>query len=82
MPTEATITEACQRGDLPQIQRWGRQGVRAGTWRPLRAAVANSHPDVLRCLVTDLNAADDDFGFTALHLAAMHMGALLQCGAC
>jgi hypothetical protein len=59
MPTEASIMEACKRGYLPQLQRWGRQGVRVRTWQLLRAAIVSGQLEVLRFLVHELGADVD-----------------------
>jgi hypothetical protein len=75
MLAEMSITEACKRGDLVQLRRWGRQGVRVSTWPPLLAAVTNGHLDVMRYLVNKLGAdvdRVDDEGQTALHAACSY----------
>jgi hypothetical protein len=70
--TDAMLVEVCERGDLAQLRHWGQQGVRARTWRLLRAAAANNHLDVMRCLVKELGAdvkQADDQGQTTLYVA-------------
>jgi hypothetical protein len=65
---------ACIAGNLAQLQRWGRQGVRVRTAEPLfKAVIHGASFDVLSCLVkelgTDVNQ-HDDHGWTALTIAA------------
>jgi hypothetical protein len=67
------IVNACKRGDVAQLRRWIRQGVRVRTHELLRQAVYNGASfDVLSCLVkelsADVNGRDKD-GWTALTLA-------------
>jgi hypothetical protein len=73
MPAEDAIVEACEDGDLAQLQRWGQQGVRVSAWQAWVAAAMNRHPDIMRCLVNDLgadvNQEDNDNGFSPLHIA-------------
>jgi ankyrin repeat protein len=82
--SEADIMDACRAGDLTKLQRFGRQGVRVKTVKPLYiAAVEGGSVDVVRCLVTDLgadvNQVDAKF-FTPLYIAAQSGNrALVQC---
>jgi hypothetical protein len=84
MPTEANITEACRRGDLAQLRRWGREGVRVKNIRAFFTAAESIQVDVVRCLVSelgvDVNQADSNHGVTALHIAATNGQLdLMQC---
>jgi hypothetical protein len=55
--SEEAIIDACLAGDLAELRRWGRQGVRVSTALPLLQAVRNGASfDVLRCLVKELGA--------------------------
>jgi ankyrin repeat protein len=55
--SDEAIINACRKGNLTQLQRWGRQGVRVQSAEPLICAVFNGAPtNVLCCLVNDLGA--------------------------
>jgi hypothetical protein len=55
--SDETIIDACKRGNVIQLQRWGRQGVRVTGADPLYQAVGNrASIDVLCCLVNELGA--------------------------
>jgi hypothetical protein len=72
--SEDAIIRVCKAGNLVQLQRWGRQGVRTRTMRPLLRAVSNGTSfEVLKCLVNKLGAninQGDEDGWTALTTAA------------
>jgi ankyrin repeat protein len=78
------ILSACKRGDITQLRRWGREGVRVQNLEKcvyLPAILANLH--IIRCLVNelgaDVNSTTSD-GVTALLVAAQggHI-ALVRC---
>jgi hypothetical protein len=55
--SENAIIEACIRGDVAQLRRWGRQGVRVKSADFLIDAMfAEVSLDILRCLVKELGA--------------------------
>jgi hypothetical protein len=58
---ENIIVDACMRGDIVQLRRWGRQGVRFGT-RPLHVSAFHGILETVRCLVkvlgVDVNVPD------------------------
>jgi hypothetical protein len=71
---ELEIAYACKQGDIAQLRRWGRQGVRVRSAIPLVVSVnVGASLDILRCLVKELGA-DVNFpekdGQTALFRAA------------
>jgi hypothetical protein len=74
---EERIIEAVQRGNIGQLRRWGRQGLRVTSSGPLGCAAARGRLDVVQCLVnelgTDVDKADEE-GCTALHHAAHTAG--------
>jgi ankyrin repeat protein len=70
---EERITDAVEQGNLGQLRRWGRQGVRVTSSGPLCYAAAGGWLDIVQCLIKELEAAVDqttNHGRTALHLAA------------
>jgi ankyrin repeat protein len=75
---ENMITRACIRGDIPQLRRWEKLGVRVSSAKPLCEAVSNRKLNVARFLVkyfgADVNQADNQ-DFTPLCTAA-EMGSL------
>jgi hypothetical protein len=73
--SEEAIIEACMRGDLTQLRRWGRQGVRVKNADLLVDAIfAGVSLDILHCLVkelgADINEARLTDGATPLYVAA------------
>jgi ankyrin repeat protein len=73
--SENAIVDACERGDIAQIRRWGRQGVRINNVDLLITAIfAEVSLDILRCLVkelgADVNGAQLGDGGTPLYVAA------------
>jgi hypothetical protein len=71
--SEEAIIAACKAGNVAQLKRWGRQGVRVATAGPLIYAVqVNLSFDVLYCLVKELGADvnQEMKGITALILAS------------
>jgi ankyrin repeat protein len=55
--SENVIVAACERGDIAQLRRWGRQGVRVNNADLLITAIfAEVSLDILRCLVMELGA--------------------------
>jgi hypothetical protein len=55
--SEDAIAGACKRGDINQLRRWGRRGVRVSSAMPLIEFVFRGMSlDILRCLVKDLGA--------------------------
>jgi hypothetical protein len=75
--TDDAINAAIKRNDLAQLRRWGRQGLRVTSGRPICYLAYNGAPlDVLRCLVNDLGADVNQTTKSgvgecgALHLAA------------
>jgi hypothetical protein len=81
--TEAMIIQASSEGDVAQLRRWAKRGVRVSSGEPLRQAVLGNQIGAVRCLVKDLgadvNQADED-DYTPLRIAA-HSGNLdmLRC---
>jgi ankyrin repeat protein len=73
MPSEETIVQCCLVGDVGQLLRWARQGVRVVAVEPLLYAAAHGLLEVVRVLLkelgADVNQARDDGG-TPLYLAA------------
>jgi hypothetical protein len=74
--SEKVIGVACMTGNIAQLKRWRRQGVRVTTAGPLCSALHCTDPlDVLYCLVKELGAdvhQRDDDGYTALNRAAYY----------
>jgi ankyrin repeat protein len=73
--SELAIFGACKRGDIDQLRRWGRQGVRVKDADFLVDAIcAEVSLDILRCLVkelgADINGARLTDGATPLCVAA------------
>jgi hypothetical protein len=73
--SEEAIIDACLAGNVGQLQRWGREGIRVTTAEPLLDSVSNGASfEVLSCLVkelgADVNQRGDEHGFTALAAAA------------
>jgi hypothetical protein len=67
------ISEALERGDIGQLQHWGRQGLRVTSSEPLAYAAEEGQLDMVQCLVKELGANVDQAdhgGCTALHQAA------------
>jgi hypothetical protein len=83
--SENAIVAACKRGDITQLRRWGRQGVRVKSADLLiDCIIAEVSLDILRCLVkelgADINGARLRDGRTPLYVAAQNGNlALLQC---
>jgi ankyrin repeat protein len=69
---EEDMVKAVHRGDLEQMKRWARQGVRAHTAEALRQAAASGKVDAVQCLVqelgVDVNEGDEE-GYTPLYAA-------------
>jgi hypothetical protein len=81
--SEDEIVQACIRGDMTQLRRWARRGIRVSSGQPLVQTAAHSKIDVMRYLVSDLAAnvhQTDDQGFTPLFSAAQfgHL-AVMRC---
>jgi ankyrin repeat protein len=77
---EDIIVEACRRGDVRQLRKWGRQGVRFGTSDPITCAVAHNKFDVVRCLVSNLGVSVDQalpISFSITSMAPLHFAAQL-----
>ena len=54
---DKAIIDACKQGTISQLRRWGRQGVRVKSARPLINSVAlGANLESLRCLVRELGA--------------------------
>jgi hypothetical protein len=70
--SEQALLSAVVRGDISQLQRWARQGLRVRNGEPLCHAAAHGKVDAARCLVkelgADVNQADKQ-GYTSLTLA-------------
>jgi hypothetical protein len=68
------ILAACARGDITQLQRWGRQGVRVHSGLALAFAAGQGTLDVIKCLVEELGASVDDRfkGYAPLDFAAQN----------
>jgi ankyrin repeat protein len=79
------IFGACERGDISQLRRWGRQGVRVMRADFLIDAIfAKVSSDILRCLVkelgADVNGARLSDGVTPMFVAAQTRNlALVRC---
>jgi ankyrin repeat protein len=56
---EARIIEAIQRGNIGQLRRWARQGLRVSSGLPLLHAAGLGKLDMVQCLVTELGATVD-----------------------
>jgi hypothetical protein len=70
---EERIIDAVERGNIGQLRRWDRQGVRVTGSIPLCYAAAGGYLDIVQCLIKVLGAAVDQptlHGRTALHQAA------------
>jgi hypothetical protein len=70
---EERIIEAVKRGNIGQLRRWARQGIRISSGVPLFHAVVKSRMDVVQCLVKELGAdvnKPDDRGRTPLCITA------------
>jgi hypothetical protein len=62
------MIQCCIVGDLAQLRRWTRQGVRCVSFVPLIQSAMRGKLDVVRCLVNDLLAdvnQVDEKGYTA-----------------
>jgi ankyrin repeat protein len=75
--SDQTIIDACRRGDVIQLRRWGQQGVRVTSAVPLYTFAGNGASlDVLRCLVKELGAdvygISTELGDSALYFAAQN----------
>jgi ankyrin repeat protein len=73
--TEAMIVQASVRGDVAQLWRWAKRGVRVGSTKPLSGAVLKNHIAAVRCLVKELGADSnqvDDLAGTPLTIAALN----------
>jgi ankyrin repeat protein len=72
--TEAMIEEASIRGDVNQLRRWAKRGVRVRSAEPLCQAVMYDMIGAVRILVkdfgADVNQADEE-DFTPLILATL-----------
>jgi ankyrin repeat protein len=73
--SEVAIYGACKRGDIAQLRRWGRQGVRVKSADVLIGCIfKETNFDILRCLVkelgADVNGAQLRDGGTPLYAAA------------
>jgi ankyrin repeat protein len=80
--SEIAIFGACKRGDISQLRRWGRQGVRVKNADLLVNAIfAEVSSDILRCLVKELGADVNGARLTTPLCAAVLIGnlALVQC---
>jgi hypothetical protein len=53
---EERIAAAIKRGDLGQLRRWARHGLRASSGQPLSRAAWLGKLDVVKCLVKELGA--------------------------
>jgi hypothetical protein len=54
--SEEALVWACYRGDISELRRWARLGIRITSLGPLREAVLESKYDVGMCLVLELGA--------------------------
>jgi hypothetical protein len=76
--SEEALVQACARGDLSQLRRWARRGVRVTSAKPLCYAVKHGKYEValflVRNLGADVNQADAK-GFAPLFIAT-HAGNL------
>jgi hypothetical protein len=83
--SEMEIFGACERGDIAQLRRWGREGVRVKNADLLVNAILDEvSSDILRCLVkelgADINGARLSDGVTPLYVAAQTRNlALVRC---
>jgi ankyrin repeat protein len=73
--SDVAIFRACKRGDINQLRRWGRKGVRVNSERPLIDSIfAGISVAILRCLVKEVGAdakeARPKYGATPLYIAA------------
>jgi hypothetical protein len=79
--SEDMLLDACAREDIAQLQRWGRQGIRVHSGKPLVHTAVWGFVDVARCLVKELGAkVSDRFeGYSPLHVAAQegHVAVML-----
>jgi hypothetical protein len=55
-PTEHEIVNACAKGDVDRLCRWGRRGIRVASTRPLLFAALKNNVDMIMCLVDELGA--------------------------
>jgi hypothetical protein len=74
---EVAILDACRRGDVIHLRRWGQQGVHVMSAAPLYVSAGNGASlDVLRCLVkelgADVNGISTENGATALYYATQN----------
>jgi ankyrin repeat protein len=72
--SEEALVRACYRGDISQLQRWARLGIRITSSGPLCEAVMESKYDVVMCLVLELGAdvnqaRDNGNSMTSLFIA-------------
>jgi hypothetical protein len=71
--TEEALLQACNRGDIWQLRRWARRGLRVTCANPSREAVLHGKYEAARCLVRELGAdvnQADEKGFLPLGTAA------------
>jgi hypothetical protein len=71
--SEKALLQACASGDISQLRRWARRGVRVISADPLCIAVGLSMYEVAQYLVGELEAdvnLADDLNFTPLSIAA------------
>jgi ankyrin repeat protein len=67
------IVQASKRGDVDQLRRWAKRGVRVRSGVPLCEAVLNDEVGAVRCLVKKLGAGvnrSDEDDFKPLYIAA------------
>jgi hypothetical protein len=72
MVSEVAIVECCSVGDVPQLQRWARQGVRVVSAGPLYHAAGYGMLEAVRVLIKELGAKSKQalLGATPLYMAA------------
>jgi hypothetical protein len=71
---EDVLMEACVRGDISQLRRWAKPGVRVTSAESLCHAVWYGEYEVVQCLVEELGADVNqagDLGFTLMCIAAL-----------
>jgi ankyrin repeat protein len=72
--TKLTIIQASIKGDVAQLRRWARQGIRVSSAEPLCQALLKNQVGAARCLVNDLGAdvnQTNEEGLTPLCIAAL-----------
>jgi hypothetical protein len=70
--SEEALVQACGRGDISQLRRWAKRGLRVSSAQPLCKAVSEGMVDAARCLVRELGADVNQTniqGFTPLCIA-------------